>query len=70
MTVPNDFHRLRINESKEITFFSVVPLYEDEMNLKLRAGSDELLDRFDKMRVNDIVDLSRRNVAKKRFGIF
>ncbi|MFC4310110.1 suppressor of fused domain protein [Steroidobacter flavus] len=70
MTVPDDFHRLRIDANKEITFFSVVPLYDEEMNLKLRAGSDELLDKFDRMRVTDVVDLSRRNVAKKRFGIF
>jgi hypothetical protein len=70
VTVPDDFHRLRIDESKEIAFFSVVPLYDEEMNLKLRAGSDELLDRFDRMHVNDIVDPMRRNVAKKRFGIF
>jgi hypothetical protein len=70
VTVPDDFHRLRINERKEITFFSVVPLYDEEMNLKLRAGSDELLDRFDRLDISDIVDPLRRNVAKKRFGIF
>lgn len=70
VTAPDDFHRLRIDDSKEITFFSVVPLYDEEMNLKLRAGSDELLDKFDRMKVSDIVDPLRRNVAKKRFGIF
>lgn len=63
-------HRLRIDDSKEITFFSVVPLYTDEMDLKLRKGSDELLDRFDESEMTDIVDPARRSIVKKRFGVF
>jgi hypothetical protein len=70
VTVPDAFHKLRIDDDKEITFFSVVPLYDDEMNLKLREGSDKLLDSFDSHQVSDIVDLARRSVAKKRFGLF
>lgn len=70
VTVPEEFHKLRIDERKEITFFAVVPLYGEEMNLKLRSGSGKLLDKFDSMKVTDIVDPLRRNVARKRFGIF
>ncbi len=70
VTVPEGFHKLRIDQDKEITFFSIVPLYEEEMSLKLRSGSNELLNRFDKANVNDIVDPSRRNSAKKKFGFF
>jgi hypothetical protein len=70
LTVPENFHRLRIDKEKEIVFFSVVPLYEEEMQLKLNAGSEKLLDRFDQADINDIVDPQRRNVAKKRFGLF
>lgn len=69
-TVPDDFLRLRIDDNKEIMFLAVLPLYEEEMNLKLRSGPGELVDRFDKFGVNDIVDVARRNVARKRFGIF
>ena len=69
-TVPDDFHKLRIDDQKEITFFAVVPLYAEEMNLKLRLGAGKLVEKFDSMGVSDIVDPSRRNVAKKRFGIF
>ena len=68
--VPDDFYHLEINTEKKISFFSVVPLYEEEMNLKLRNGTDALLDKFDKYDINDIVDISRKNVAKKRFGVF
>lgn len=70
ITVPDEFHQLRIHEHKEITFFAVVPLYAEEMTLKLREGSEKLLDKFTQMDINDIVDPSRRNVAKKRFDIF
>ena len=70
ITVPEEFHRLPISDDKAITFFSVVPLFEGEMNLKLRKGVDELLDLFDKKNVNDIVDLKRADVTKKFFGLF
>lgn len=70
VTVPEGFHRLRINEEKEITFYAAVPLYAEEMNFKLRSGTDKLLDKFDRADVSDIIDPVRRNVARKRFGIF
>jgi hypothetical protein len=70
VTAPAEFHKLRIDERKEIAFFSVLPLYEEEMAFKLRKGTDALLERFDRHGVNDIVDPARRNVAKKRFGLF
>lgn len=67
VSVPDEFHRLRINDAKEIAFYAVVPLYEEEMQLKLKSGSDKLLDRFSRAGIDDIVDPRRRNVAKKRF---
>lgn len=69
MTVPDKFHTLRIDDDKEITFYAVVPLFDEEMNLKLRLGSDELLDRLGKKGITDVISLNRTNVAKKRFGI-
>lgn len=69
VSVPEGFHKLPISLDKEITFYSVVPLYAEEMNLKLRKGTDELLSLFDKKNVSDIVRLGRVDVAKKRFGL-
>lgn len=68
ITVPGEFHTLRIDDQKEITFYSVVPLYAEEMNLKLRSGTDELLERFSKKDITDIISVTRPNVAKKLFG--
>lgn len=70
ITVPEAFHRLPIHVGKEITFYSVVPLFEAEMNLKLRKGVNDLLSLFDKKKVSDIVDIARADVTKKRFGFF
>ncbi|KRD76883.1 suppressor of fused domain protein [Lysobacter sp. Root983] len=68
VTVPDGFHRLRIDEDKEIHFLAVVPLYPEERELKLRKGTDGLLDKFADL--DDLIAPSRRNVAKKRFGLF
>lgn len=70
ISVPSGFHKLRIDEAKEITFYAAVPLFEEEMNLKLRSGTDALLDRFEAKGISDIVDPARSNVAKRRFGWF
>jgi len=70
VTVPEGFHTLKIEGVKDISFFAVVPLYASEMNLKLRSGLDALLKRFDKHGVSDIVDLSRKDAAARRFGLW
>lgn len=68
VSVPDGFHRLRIDDGKEIQFLAVVPIYPEERELKLRKGTDGLLDKFADL--DDIIDPKRRNVAKKRFGLF
>ena len=70
LTVPKGFHTLRISGEKEIFFFAVYPLYAEEMELKMHAGLDALLERFDRAKIRDVVDLSRENVARERFGPF
>jgi hypothetical protein len=70
VTVPEPFHELEISGRKRITFYAVVPLYEAEMNLKLRLGSGELAARFDKHGVTDLVCTTRKDVARKRFGLW
>jgi len=70
VSVTQDFYSLTIDEGKTIEFFSIVPLYEEEMNLKLNKGSGVLLEKFDKNGINDLIVVDRKNVGKKRFGIF
>lgn len=68
IAVAPSFHTLLVDKEKEIHFFALVPLYTEEMNFKLEKGLDALFDRFDKHGINEIVDVRRKNVCKKRFG--
>lgn len=70
VNAPEDFGHLVIDDEKTIVFMSLVPLYPEEMALKLKKGSDALLDRFDAKGVSDIIEPGRVNVARKRFGLF
>ncbi len=63
VSAPEEFHRLEIDQDKTIEFFSIVPLYEEEMNLKLAKGTSLLLERFDAHGVGDVVAIDRRNVG-------
>lgn len=67
----DEFRTLRL-KNKSIDFYSLIPLYQEEVDLKLRKGVEALFDGFDKYGVNDILDLNRPNTAqrKKRFGFF
>jgi hypothetical protein len=66
--VPDGFGELRIDGARTIRFLAVVPLYEEEMALKMRAGADALLERLRKHRVTDVVEPTRPNVARRAGG--
>lgn len=70
VTVPDGFDTLRIDADKQIQFLAIVPLYKEEMDLKLRKGTDALLEQLGKRDLSDIIDPTRVNVARKRFGFF
>lgn len=54
-----------IREEKNVSFYNVIPLYESEMNYKMKRGTDKLLDRLDKYGISEIYDIHRKNVCKK-----
>lgn len=57
--------------NKKIHFFTLIPLYTEEVNLKMKKGVEALYDGFDKYGISDIVDISRPlTVKKKKFGFF
>lgn len=67
ITLPADFFTLRCSPDKTVYFFSVIPLYSEEMDLKLKKGADALFDIFDKHGVADVVNIDRANVGKKKW---
>lgn len=59
------FRRLKLGR-KTIAFYVLLPLYEEEVRLKLDRGTGELLDRFDEEDIDDVIDVGRPNVGTKR----
>ncbi len=70
LLAPDGFSELRINEEMSIRFLAVLPLYPEELDLKLKKGSEPLMDKLEKIQASELVEVGRRNVAKKRFGLF
>jgi len=70
VTPPEDFAELVLEDGKVISFMTIIPLYPEEMDLKLKKGAEALLDRFDAKNIQDVIEPGRTNVARKRFGLF
>ncbi len=62
--VPEDFLSLKINEDITVRFFSIYPIYKEEMEYKLKYGVDALLDKFDAYDINEVVAINRKNVCE------
>lgn len=61
-----DLLRFRCRPDKEVWFFSVIPLYVEEMNFKLSKGADALLTAFNRHLITELIDPGRRNVVRGR----
>lgn len=64
--VPEEFLDLKIGDERTISFYSLVPLYREEMDFKLNKGTEALVERFAKKGVSELLDLNRPNVCKKK----
>ena len=70
LLVPVPFYELHI-AGERVAFYSLIPLYREELDLQRSEGMEVLLERLLHQDINDVVYLKRRNVAKKkRFGFF
>jgi hypothetical protein len=67
-----EFSTLKINDEKVISFYCLMPIYKEEMQLKLKKGTDALLDKFDEFDISEIIDLDRTNTCQKKgpFGLW
>ncbi len=61
-----EFSRLEASSGDTINFYDVVPLYPEEMKLKLNQGAEELEARFDTFNLGYVVDIERPNAALGR----
>jgi hypothetical protein len=71
-SLPAEARVMRLGSGEVIAIYALVPIYEDEMDLKLREGAAALASRLAAAGVGDLVDPARRSVAgrAKLFGLF
>jgi hypothetical protein len=69
LLVPRAFYEL-VTSDRQIAFFSVVPLYREELELREREGMETLFTQLLEHDINDVVNPRRRNVCKRFFGLF
>jgi hypothetical protein len=61
--VPAAFYDLKLRDGREVNVYGVVPLYAEEMQLKLTCGTDALLERFDDAGVTELLEPRRANTC-------
>jgi hypothetical protein len=60
---PSEFFQLTAPDGEPISFYQVVPLYPEELDLVLSQGTDALEQRFEDQDIDFILDVDRTNVA-------
>lgn len=55
--------KLYTKDGKRISFYTLVPLYREEMSFKMEHGVDALLDLFDKNKIDDTIVIDRKNIC-------
>lgn len=69
ISLPLSFFELKVSDEKTIKFFCLYPLYKEEMNYRLQKGTDKLLEKFDKYKISDVININRPNTCLKT-GLF
>lgn len=62
LVLPPDFHKLTLNPTQELQFFSIIPLYPEEYQTYLNRGLENLLNIFSLNDVTDVLDIERPNI--------
>lgn len=69
LLVKQEFYELDTGD-RRIVFLGAIPLYKEEYALQQREGMKVLLAKLIDRSIKDVVHPKRRNVMKKRFGLF
>ena len=70
ITVPDGFEKLELADGRAVHFFGVVALTADEMDFKLKKGSDGLFSLLDHHGVSELLDPDRVSVVPRKRGFF
>ena len=69
MTLPKEFMEI-VTDKKKVRLYSMIPLYAEELDFKLKNGVESLMDKFVTYGISDKIDVKRKNTCKKHFGLF
>lgn len=61
VTLPDEFRTLHTEDGRQVGLLAMVPLLADELDLKLREGTDALIDHLDRAGVTELLDPGRRS---------
>lgn len=64
--LPPEFYQLSTKSGDTITFYMLLPLYQEEMDLKLKKGAEELEERLEKQDLGLVLDVRRQNAGIKK----
>ncbi|MEL1243622.1 suppressor of fused domain protein [Flavobacterium sp. DGU11] len=67
--LPEEFNTIDTGD-KVINILTMIPLYANEMDFKLKKGASALMPLFDKYNVGDVININRRDTCKRKFGLF
>ena len=71
LMVPNGFSKFQVSGGREVNILGVIPIYEDEMRMKLEKGTDALYDMFAKApAMSDVVDPKRPSSIPSKRRLF
>ncbi len=63
LSLPDEFQTLVVSPEKTVQFYTLYPIYREEMALKMAQGVDALIDQFEVYDTRDVLDLTRPNTA-------
>ncbi|WP_293312296.1 suppressor of fused domain protein [Pedobacter sp. UBA5917] len=63
MELSEDFTKIKLDHETAIDIFTLIPLYREELEFKKKNGANDLLERFEKFGIEEIVKVGRKNVC-------
>lgn len=63
MELSDEFTQIELENRKVIDIYTLIPLYNEELEFKKKNGANALLERFDNFGIEEIVKIGRKNVC-------
>jgi hypothetical protein len=64
MELSADFTEIELENNKVIDIYTLIPLYKEELEFKKQNSASDLLEKFDKFGIEEIVKVGRKNVCE------